>query len=58
VPNSKFITIVFGLLNTDLFSKSVNVIRRLLTKSIFTKALTNMGQNEALSMAGMTADDK
>ena len=58
MPNSKFITIVFGLLNTDLFSKSVNVIRRLLTKSIFTKALTNMSQNEALAMAGMTADDK
>ena len=58
MPNSKFITIVFGLLNTDLFSKSVNVIRRLLTKSIFTKALSNMSQNEALAMAGMTADDK
>jgi hypothetical protein len=33
VPNQKFISTIFNLMNTEMFSKSVNIITKLLTRS-------------------------
>jgi len=39
VPSQQFITTVFRLMQTDMFSKVVKIVRKLLVVSKFAKAL-------------------
>ena len=41
VPNQRFISQIFSLLQSDYFAKAVNVLKKLLVVSKFTKALQN-----------------
>ena len=42
VPSQQFIATVFRLLQSDMFNKTVKVVRKLLAVSKFAKALLNM----------------
>ena len=58
VPSQQFIATVFQLMQTDSFSKVVKIIRKLLVVSKFAKSLQNTSKAEAITMAGMSEDDK
>lgn len=59
VPNQHFVQQILGLLqNPQYFSKAVNVIKKLLVVSKFTKALHNMSYEAAMKLEGSSPDDK
>ena len=58
VPNKEFIQLVFHMVETDqqMFSKAMNVIKKLLNVSTFVKALEHSSETGAFSL--IPEDDK
>jgi hypothetical protein len=45
-------------MQTELFSKSVKIVKKLLTVSKYAKSLQHAARDDAINMVGMTQDDK